>query len=77
MSRDTTENKNKDLAFEDLRGKMDPVLDAEVREKLISARVGLLLKAPFFGSMATRLELVNSDEWLDCTLLISHALLSP
>lgn len=64
MSRNTTENKNKDPAFEDLRGKMDPVLDAEVREKLISARVGLLLKAPFFGSMATRLELVNSDEWL-------------
>jgi predicted metal-dependent peptidase len=64
MSRKTTENKDKDLGLENLLGKTDPVLDAQVREKLISARVGLLLKAPFFGSMATRLELVNADEWL-------------
>jgi predicted metal-dependent peptidase len=60
----TTENKSKDLEFEDFRGETDPILDAEVREKLISARVGLLLKAPFFGSMATRLELTNADSWL-------------
>jgi predicted metal-dependent peptidase len=34
-----------------------------VREKLITARVGLLLRASFFGNLATRLKLVNADEW--------------
>jgi predicted metal-dependent peptidase len=38
-------------------------LDRVVREKLISARVGLLLKASFFGNLATRLKLINADEW--------------
>ena len=42
----------------------DPALDRAVREKLVTARIGLLLKAPFFGNLATRLELVNADSWL-------------
>lgn len=42
----------------------DPELDKIVREKLIQARVSLLIKHPFFGTLATRLELVNGDEWL-------------
>jgi predicted metal-dependent peptidase len=42
----------------------DPRIDAIVREKLITARIALLLKAPFFGNLATRLKLVNADEWL-------------
>jgi predicted metal-dependent peptidase len=37
---------------------MDPIL-----EKLTTARIGLLLKAPFFGNMATRMRLVEADEW--------------
>ena len=41
-----------------------PSEDAEAREKLITARVGLLLKASWFGSMAIRLPLVNADAWL-------------
>ncbi len=41
----------------------DPVLDREVREMLVTARVGLLLKANFFGNLATRLKLVNADSW--------------
>jgi len=41
----------------------NPQTDAAVREKLITARIALLLKAPFFGSLATRLQLVNADEW--------------
>jgi predicted metal-dependent peptidase len=41
----------------------NPKTDAAVREKLITARIGLLLKAPFFGNLATRLTLVNADEW--------------
>ena len=41
----------------------DAKLDQMVREKLVTARIGLLLKAPFFGNLATRLELVNADDW--------------
>ena len=37
---------------------MDPIV-----EKLTTARVGLLLKAPFFGNMATRMRLIQSDDW--------------
>ena len=32
-------------------------------EKLTTARVGLLLKAPFFGNMATRMQLIEADDW--------------
>jgi predicted metal-dependent peptidase len=55
---DTKENK-----FKDLVGPKDMKLDGIVREKLITARVGLLLKASFFGNLATRLKLINADEW--------------
>jgi len=34
-----------------------------VIDKLTTARVGLLLKAPFFGNMATRMRLICADEW--------------
>ena len=36
---------------------------SNIVEKLTTARVGLLLKAPFFGNMATRMRLVCADEW--------------
>ena len=58
----TADSKEADK-FKNLLGKMDPKLDREVREQLITARVGLLLKASFFGNLATRLKLVNADEW--------------
>jgi len=35
----------------------------EIVDKLITARVGLLLKHPFFGNMATRLSLVDASDW--------------
>jgi predicted metal-dependent peptidase len=38
-------------------------MNNEVIEKLTTARVGLLLKAPFFGNMATRMRLIQSDDW--------------
>lgn len=41
----------------------DPKVDAIVREKLVTARIALLLKAPFFGNLATRMKLINADEW--------------
>lgn len=37
----------------------DPIID-----KIIVARVGLLLRHPFFGNMATRLLLKEADDWL-------------
>ena len=41
----------------------NPRTDAAAREKLTTARIGLLLKAPFFGQLATRMTLTNADEW--------------
>jgi predicted metal-dependent peptidase len=37
---------------------LDPVVD-----KIIVARVGLLLRHPFFGNMATRLKVVDASDW--------------
>ena len=37
---------------------LDPVVD-----KIIVARVGLLLRHPFFGNMATRLKVIDASEW--------------
>lgn len=37
----------------------DPIID-----KIIVARVGLLLRHPFFGNMATRLKIQEADDWL-------------
>ena len=59
----STQNKKESDKFKDLCGPTDPKLDREIREKLITARVGLLLRASFFGNLATRLKLVNADEW--------------
>jgi predicted metal-dependent peptidase len=41
----------------------DPKIDTAAREKLITARIGLLLRAPFFGNLATRMTLINADSW--------------
>ncbi len=38
---------------------LDPIVD-----KIVIARVGLLLRHPFFGNMATRMKLVDASEWL-------------
>ena len=35
----------------------------EVYDRIIVARVGLLLRHPFFGNMATRLRIVAADDW--------------
>ena len=35
----------------------------KVLEKLITARVGLLLRHPFFGNLATRLTMVDASDW--------------
>ena len=40
-----------------------PAEKNKILEKLITARVGLLLKHPFFGNLATRMKLVDASEW--------------
>ena len=37
---------------------LDPIID-----KIIIARVGLLLRHPFFGNMATRLKIIDATDW--------------
>ena len=59
----STQTKDDKKKFANLLGPTDTKVDREVREKLITARVGLLLRASFFGNLATRLKLVNADEW--------------
>ena len=49
--------------FDNLIGPTDPKIDAQARERLITARIGLLLRHSFFGNIATRMPLTNADEW--------------
>ncbi len=35
----------------------------DVHERIVTARIGLLLKHPFFGNMATRLRVQECDDW--------------
>jgi len=59
-----TKKKKRSDKFDKLIGPTDAKIDAQARERLISARVGLLLRHSFFGNLATRLKLTNADEWL-------------
>ena len=58
MSTDTLEIEKKELSPEELK-----TLRAEVIDKIVVARVGLLLRHPFFGNMATRLQIKECDDW--------------
>jgi predicted metal-dependent peptidase len=49
--------------FDNLIGPTDPKVDAQARERLVTARIGLLLRHSFFGNLATRLQLFNADDW--------------
>ena len=55
--------KKRSSKFDNLIGPVDTKVDAQARERLVSARIGLLLRHSFFGNLATRLKLVNADEW--------------
>ncbi len=57
----TNTTAQKDKSFKGIE--TNPQTDAAVREKLITARIALLMKAPFFGNLATRLKLENADSW--------------
>jgi len=49
---------NPDITPEELK-----VMREEVLDRVIVARVGLLLRHPFFGNMATRLKVEACDDW--------------
>jgi predicted metal-dependent peptidase len=49
--------------FENLVGTTDAKVDFNARERLVTARIGLLLRHSFFGNLATRMQMVNADEW--------------
>ena len=60
----TTSKKETDSRLQNWLGPTDDREDYDAREKLIGARVSLLLKQAFFGNLATRLKLINADSWL-------------
>lgn len=55
--------KTKSKKYENLIGPTDAKIDNQARERLITARIGLLLRHSFFGNLATRLQLINADSW--------------
>ena len=61
----TKRKRSRSKKFENLVGPTDPKIDYQARERIITSRIGLLLYHSFFGNLATRLKLVNADEW--CT----------
>ena len=64
MATATTENTkssfqpNPDITPEELE-----VMRKDVEDRVVVARVGLLLRHPFFGNIATRLKVQNCDDW--------------
>ena len=56
-------NSKRNAKFDKLIGPTDSNVDYNARERLITARSSLLLRHSFFGNLATRLKLINADEW--------------
>lgn len=56
-------NSKRNAKFDKLIGPTDSNVDYNARERLITARISLLLRHSFFGNLATRLKLINADEW--------------
>jgi len=59
MSKKNTHSKK----YENLIGPTDSKVDNLARERPVTARIGLLLRHSFFGNLATRMKLINADEW--------------
>jgi len=55
--------KRRSKKLENLVGPTDSNVDLQARERLVTARIGLLLRHSFFGNLATRLQLINADDW--------------
>lgn len=63
MAKTTANTKHKNQFTAKVGEPINPVVDNRVREKLVTARIALLLKKSFFGNLATRMTLINADEW--------------
>ena len=65
MSTKQTESKLKNWQPDpDITEEQLEEMRVEVLDRIIVARVGLLLRHPFFGNMATRLRILAADDWL-------------
>ena len=69
MGLDTKGFKPVELSPEELA-----VMREEVHDRVIVARVGLLLRHPFFGNMATRMRVQNCDDWCPTAATDGHNL---
>jgi len=58
-----SKKRSRSKKFENLVGPTDSKVDYQARERLVTARIGLLLRHSFFGNLATRMQLINADEW--------------
>lgn len=58
MGIDTKSFQPKDISPEELEA-----MRADVHDRVIVSRIGLLLRHPFFGNMATRLKVEHCDDW--------------
>jgi predicted metal-dependent peptidase len=58
-----SKKRSRSKKFENLVGPTDSKIDYQAREKLVTARIGLLLRHSFFGNLATRMQLINADLW--------------
>jgi predicted metal-dependent peptidase len=63
IDKSKSKKKTRSDKFEKLVGPTDPKVDHDARERLVTARIGLLLRHSFFGNLATRLTLINADDW--------------
>jgi len=57
-----TSTVNKDTAKQE-RKEFTQIEKNKIIEKLVTARIGLLLRHPFFGNMATRMKLIDASDW--------------
>ena len=64
MAMSTTKKQEKNTKALNLIGPTNPKVDHQARERIITARIGLLLRHSFFGNLSTRLQLTNADSWL-------------
>lgn len=60
---DKKKGKSRNDKMDNLIGPTDPRIDSLARDRLVGARVSLLLNHSFFGNLATRLKLINADDW--------------
>ena len=61
MSSNTTANKKSGKIIE--KKEFSQSEKNKILEKLTTARIGLLLRHPFFGNMATRMKLIDATHW--------------